>query len=73
MCFVLHLGMSPRQVSSEYYNQQLRTLIGFGIFYKDDEDSLQCLNVDLVSDNQCETGFDTVNAFRYVDKLNLKT
>jgi len=56
--------MSPRQVSSEYRNQEQRTLIGFGIFYKDSNNNIECLNVDLVSKNQGEGGFDTVNAFR---------
>ncbi len=56
--------MSPRQVSSEYRNQEQRTLIGFGIFYKHSNNNIECLNVDLVSKNQGEGGFDTVNAFR---------
>ncbi len=56
--------MSPRQVSSEYRNQEQRTLIGFGVFYKDSNNNLECLNIDLVSNIQSETGFDTVNAFR---------
>ncbi len=56
--------MSPKQVSSEYRNQEQRTLIGFGIFYKDTKDNLECLNVDLVSINKGESGFDTINAFR---------
>ncbi len=56
--------MSPRQVSSEYRNQEQRTLIGFGVFYKDSNNNLECLNIDLVSNIRSETGFDTVNAFR---------
>jgi hypothetical protein len=56
--------MSPRQVSSEYYQQQQRTLIGFGVYYKDSSEIVQCLNIDLVSENLQERGFETVNAFR---------
>lgn len=56
--------MSPRQVSSEYRNQEQRTLIGFGIFYRDTCNKLECLNIDLISNNQSEKGYDTVNAFR---------
>ncbi len=56
--------MSPRQVSQEYRNQQQRTLIGFGIYYKNNNDNIECLNIDLVSNNQGQAGFDTVNAFR---------
>ncbi len=57
--------MSPRQVSGEYRNQEQRTLIGFGIYYKDENNSLLSINIDLVSNNQGQTGYDSVNAFRY--------
>lgn len=56
--------MSPRQVSSEYRNQETRTLIGFGVYFRDSSDTVQCLNIDLVSNNKGESGYDTVNAFR---------
>ncbi len=56
--------MSPRQVSGEYRNQEQRTLIGFGIFLKNSNDELECMNVDLISNNLSETAFDTINAFR---------
>jgi hypothetical protein len=61
--------MSPRQVSTEYRNQQLRTLIGFGVYHRKLSGHLACLNVDLLSNNQGQTGFDTVNAFRLVKHL----
>ena len=56
--------MSPNQVSQEFRKQQQRTLIGFGVFYNDKNKELDCLNIDLVSNNQGQSGFDTVNAFR---------
>ena len=56
--------MSPRQVSQEYRKQEQRTLLGFGVFYKDSQNELECLNIDLVSNNQSQTGYDTINAFR---------
>ena len=59
--------MSPRQVSKEFRLQEQRTLIGFGIFYKNANGHLDCLNVDLVSNNQGQAGFDTVNAFRLIN------
>lgn len=55
--------MSPRQVSGEFRLQEQRTLLGFGLFYKKNNKT-ECLNVDLVSNNQGQTGYDTVNAFR---------
>lgn len=59
--------MSPRQVSKEFRNQEQRTLIGFGIFYRDANYELDCLNIDLVSNNQGQAGYDTVNAFRFIN------
>lgn len=56
--------MSPRQVSKEFRLQEQRTLLGFGVFYRDSENELECLNIDLISNNQGQGGFDTVHAFR---------
>lgn len=56
--------MSPRQVSYEYREQQQRTLIGFGLFYKNSTGQLQSMNIDLISNNPGQTGYDSVNAFR---------
>lgn len=62
--------MSPRQVSLEYRNQQLRTLLGFGIYYKENN-MLKSINVDLISSFQeNETGNDVVNGFRLIEFLN---
>jgi hypothetical protein len=57
--------MSPRQVSGEYRRQEQRTLIGFGVYHKINE-VVHCLNIDLVSNNQGQSGYDSVNAFRFV-------
>lgn len=59
--------MSPRQVSKEFRKQEQRTLIGFGIFYRDENDELDYLNINLVSNNQGQAGYDSVNAFRLVN------
>ncbi len=56
--------MSPRQIISEFRNQELRTLIGFRIFYKDINRKLESINIDQVSNNQGQTGYDSVNAIR---------
>ncbi len=60
---LIQKGMSPRQVSEEFRLQEQRTLLGFGVFYTENGKS-QCLNIDLVSNNQGQTGYDSVNAFR---------
>lgn len=56
--------MSPRQTSNEFRQQEQRTLIGFGIYFKDENNNIECLNIDLVSNNQGQTSYDSVNAFR---------
>lgn len=55
--------MSPRQISEEYRQQQQRSLIGFGIYFKVDQ-SIKCINVDLVSESLTQTGLDVIEAFR---------
>ena len=57
--------MSPRQASKEFYKQKQRSVIGFGIYYNEN-DSIKCINVDLISDNLNQTGNSSVCAFRYV-------
>jgi len=56
--------MSPRQVSSEYRNQEQRSLIGFGIFYRNQYGIVDCINIDLVSKNPDQKGYNSVNAFK---------
>ena len=61
--------MSPRQVSREFYNQQQRSVLGFGIYYVK-YDTIHCINVDLISDNLSQTGFATICGFKWV--INFK-
>lgn len=58
------IGMSPRQVSHEYREQQQRTLLGFGLFYRNINGDLKSINIDLVSNNPGQSGYETVNSFR---------
>jgi hypothetical protein len=55
--------MSPRQGSLEFRNQQQRSLIGFGIYFKK-ENKIECVNFDIISDLKTQNGLDSVNAFR---------
>lgn len=57
--------MSPRQVSYEYHEQQQRTLLGFGVYYKNEQEKLVCLNIDLVSNIPTQTAYDSINGFKY--------
>ncbi len=66
----IKIGLSPRQVGSEFYKQKLRYVLGFGIYYKNNTEK-ECINVDIISDNLGQTGFSVVSAFRF-DIKNLK-
>jgi hypothetical protein len=57
------IGLSPRQVSKEFYNQQQRSLLGFGVYYHDNN-SIKCINIDLISDNLKQSGNSSVCSFR---------
>ncbi|CAF1115489.1 unnamed protein product, partial [Brachionus calyciflorus] len=57
------IGMSPRQTSLEYRNQKTRTLLGFGIYFKE-ENLTESINIDLVSSfNENESALDVINGF----------
>ena len=55
--------MSPRQISKEFYKQQQRNILGFGIYYKNNN-KLECINIDIISDVQEQSGFTVVSSFR---------
>ncbi len=55
--------MSPRQVNKEFYNQKQRSVLGFGVFYKKNG-KINCINVDLISDNLSQSGNATICAFK---------
>ena len=57
------IGMSPRQISKEFYKQQQRSILGFGIYYKNNN-KLECINIDIISDVLEQSGFTVVSSFR---------
>ena len=61
--FEVKIGTSRVQVGQEYYKQQLRSLIGFGIHVMINGER-KCINVDLVSRSLTQTAYDVVCAFR---------
>ena len=62
--------MSHRQISSEYYEQKQRTILGFGIYYRDGT-LIKCLNIDIVSDILDQTGYSVVSSFRLIIFLQI--
>ncbi|CAF1001538.1 unnamed protein product [Brachionus calyciflorus] len=60
------IGMSPRQISREYRKQQQRTLLGFGIYHRDDNNLIKLINVDIIASFLSQKGKDVVSAFRFL-------
>ncbi len=57
--------MGPRQVSQEYREQQQRSLIGFGLYFKENGEP-KSINVDLISETSLgQTGYEVCCAFKY--------
>ena len=57
------IGMSPRQIGKEYYNQQQRTVLGFGLYYRENG-KVNCINLDIISDILDQTCYFVISAFR---------
>lgn len=72
--------MSPRQVSSEYYNQLARSCLGFGVYYFDETyKKIKLINFNIISSDLSSDGNAAVRGFRIllqqdwfqkIDKLN---
>lgn len=59
------IGLSPRQVSSEYYNQLSRSCLGFGIYYvATNENKIKLINFDIISSDLSSDGNAAVRGFR---------
>ena len=57
------IGMSPRQPTREFYKQKQRSILGFGLYYKENN-IIHMKNIDLISHNLNQTGNTTVQSFR---------
>ena len=51
----IKIGMSPKQINSEFYKQKLRYFLGFGIYFRKNN-NIELLNVDVISDNMKTKG-----------------
>ncbi|CAF1001902.1 unnamed protein product, partial [Brachionus calyciflorus] len=59
------IGLSPRQNSGEYYNQQQRNLLGFGIYFMNADKKIDCINYDLIYKGN-QKASTTVAAFKFL-------
>ena len=60
----IRIGMSPRQINSEFFKQRLRFVLGIGLYYKKNF-KIECINVNIISDNLGQKGFSVISALRY--------
>jgi hypothetical protein len=63
-------GLSPRATNDEYYRQKQSSILGFGIYYKNEND-LKCLNIDVVSDCLEQDASAIIRAFDFVRSLDI--
>jgi len=52
----------PIQIGSDFYNREQVSLLGFGIYYSDQEE-IKCIHVDLVQDTTIQDGYFTFYNF----------
>ena len=54
----LIVGICPREIGSDFYNRKQVSLLGFGIYYSDqDTQDINCIHVDLVTDVTIQDGY----------------
>lgn len=66
----LIVGVGPREISSSFFKRTQVSLLGFGIYFTDENDEIQCINTDIVSDNTTQDGLKVVNIFKFLRKQN---
>lgn len=59
----LKIGLSPVQISKEFYAQKQRTLLGFGVYFRNKDDQLDYINFDIISDKLSQKATNVVDSF----------
>ena len=67
----IHLGKGPRQTSGDFYVEQQRAFIGFGIYHVDLNGSIKCLNMDVVFNHNNNKCCNAIAAFRFIRKQEI--
>lgn len=62
--------MSPKSTNDEYYKQKQASILGFGIFYRN-ENGIKCLNIDIVSDCMEQDASSIIRAFDFIRNLDI--
>jgi hypothetical protein len=62
--------MGPRATNTQWYNQKQASCLGFGIYYKN-ENSIKCLNIDIISDCLEQDANAVIRAFEFIRNLNI--
>ena len=64
-------GTSPRQKSTEYYNQKEASLLGFLIHYLEDG-IIKKVYVDILADNGAQTASAVIRSLNFIKSQNLE-
>ncbi len=57
--------MGPEEVSKDFYNQNTRSVLGFGIYYfSSSTNNIECVNVDILSHDFETDGLSEIRGFR---------
>lgn len=62
----LKIGLSPVQISKEFYSQKQRSLLGFGVYFRNENNQIDYINFDIISDNLSQTAEAVIDSFRLI-------
>jgi hypothetical protein len=63
-------GLGPRATNTQWYNQKQASFLGIGIYYKK-ENSIKCLNIDIISDCLEQDANAVIRAFEFIRNLEI--
>lgn len=59
------IGTGARQKSEDYYKQEIRVLLGFGIFHQNSKNETECINCDIVTEWD-QSGHTVIQLFKFL-------
>lgn len=65
----IRIGLSPRQKNEEFYKQQYITLLGFGVYFYENN-KINCYNVDIVSESLSSDAKSVVESFKLLRNMD---
>ena len=59
-------GSGPKERNSEFYDHIPKSLLGFGIYFLDTNNNIQCLHMDVVFEHAGTKAKDVIHAFKFI-------